>query len=125
MAIDCRNCGAVNDDNAWKCVKCGQVLPHPEEPASPVEREREEEVEVVPNYLVHAILATLLCCPPLGIPAIVFAAQVNVRAEAGDLQGAWEASHKAKLWAWASFAGGLVLTLVYAMLVRSGAVRGL
>ena len=111
----CRNCGALNDDNAWKCVKCGQVLPHPEEPGVP--RERGE----IPNYLVHAILVTLFCCLPLGIPAIVFAAQVNAKAEAGDIEGAWEASRKAKTWVWASFGVGLVTTIVYLVLMLSTA----
>src|SRR5438093_12052328 len=34
-------------------------------------------VVAVPNYLIQAILVTLCCCLPFGIPAIVYAAQVN------------------------------------------------
>ena len=52
-------------------------------------------VEPIPNYLVQAILATLFCCLPFGIVWIVFAAQVNSRAAAGDVQGAQVASQKA------------------------------
>ena len=37
----------------------------------------------VPNYLVFAILATVFCCLPTGIPAIVYAAQVNGKLQAG------------------------------------------
>ena len=38
----------------------------------------------IPNYLVQAILTTLFCCLPFGIVAIVYAAQVNTKIEAGD-----------------------------------------
>ncbi|SEL48894.1 Interferon-induced transmembrane protein [Pseudoxanthomonas sp. GM95] len=55
--------------------------------------------EYVPNYLVWAILSTLFCCLPLGIVSIVYAAQVDGRRLAGDLNGARELSHKAKMWA--------------------------
>ena len=37
-----------------------------------------------PNYLVWAILSTVLCCLPLGVASIVYAAQVNSKWYAGD-----------------------------------------
>src|SRR6185503_13035455 len=36
-----------------------------------------------PNYLTQAIVVTLCCCVPFGIPAIVFAAQVNSKFQQG------------------------------------------
>ena len=66
----------------------------------------------VPNYLVQAILCTVCCCPPFGIPAIVFAAQVNSKLAAGDAQGAMEASRKAKMWCWISFGLGIVSNIL-------------
>lgn len=45
-----------------------------------------------------AILVTVLCCVPLGIPAIIYANQVNVKYAAGDVVGAQEASRKARMW---------------------------
>jgi uncharacterized membrane protein YvbJ len=103
----CRNCGALNDDNAWKCVACGQVLHHDEQ-----ESQVQMPAEPIPNYLVQAILVTVCCCLPFGIPAIVFAAQANAKAAVGDIQGALDASDKAKTWTWVSFGCGLVFTLV-------------
>lgn len=61
--------------------------------------------EYVPNHLVWAILSTLFCCLPLGIVSIVYASQVDGKRAAGDLAGAREASHKAKMWAiWSAVA---------------------
>jgi hypothetical protein len=62
----------------------------------------------VPNYLVPAILVTLCCCLPFGIPAIVYAGQVNGKLSAGDVAGAQAASHKAQMWCWIAFGLGLV-----------------
>ena len=57
----------------------------------------------VPNYLWPSIGATLCCCAPLGIPAIIFASRVDAYKEAGDRAAAEEASGKAKMWALAAF----------------------
>jgi hypothetical protein len=57
----------------------------------------------VPNYLAHAIVVTLLCCLPFGIPAIVYSSQVNGRLAVGDVAGAQDCSRKARKWCWVSF----------------------
>jgi len=61
------------------------------------------------NYLVSAILATLFCCLPFGVVAIVYAAQVDSKWNAGDHAGAQEASGKAKLWSNVSALTGVVI----------------
>jgi len=50
-----------------------------------------------PNYLAWAILTTVLCCLPLGIVSIVFAAQVNSKWALGAVAGAQGASVKARV----------------------------
>lgn len=68
------------------------------------------------NYLVWSILATLFCCLPLGIVAIVHAAKVDSAWSAGDCAGAVDASNKAKQFAtWAAI-GGAVVAVLYALL---------
>lgn len=67
----------------------------------------------VPNYLVPAILVTLCCCLPFGIPALVFAAQVNGKVAAGDWVGAQLYSRKARFWCWMSFLAGGGIMLVW------------
>jgi hypothetical protein len=70
-----------------------------------------------PNHLVGAILATIFCCVPLGIVAIVYAAQVNTKHAAGDHAGAIMAADKANAWMWWSFGSGLVISVLYMMLM--------
>jgi hypothetical protein len=67
----------------------------------------------IPNYLVQAILVTIFCCLPLGIPAIIFAAQVNSKLALGDELGARESSQKAKTFCWISFGIGLGLGILW------------
>jgi hypothetical protein len=76
----------------------------------------------VPNHLVPAILCTIFCCLPLGIPAIVFAAQVNTKLQAGDVPGALESSRKAKTWCWVAFWVGIISPLLWIALAGFGAI---
>jgi len=75
------------------------------------------------NYLVFAILTTVLCCLPAGIPAIVYAAQVNGKTQMGDIAGAKAASDNAKMWCWISFGAGLAVVLIYALIIAVGMIR--
>jgi hypothetical protein len=111
----CPKCGQQNDDNAYKCVKCGEIL----QQAAPTGA---LPPGTVPNYLVQAILVTIFCCLPFGIAAIVFAAQVNGKLAAGDMAGAVAASNKAKLWSWISFGTWFILVAIYVVLIIIGAV---
>ena len=69
----------------------------------------------VPNHLVWSILATVFCCLPFGIVAIVYAAQVNSKLQGGDIVGAMASSQKAKAWCWASLAGWVLSVLAYVL----------
>jgi hypothetical protein len=76
----------------------------------------------VENNLVWAILATLCCCLPFGIVAIVYAARVDTKVAAGDLQGAKSDADNAKLWSWISFGLGLAGVIGYLGLGMMGAI---
>ncbi|MBP5241218.1 MAG: protein kinase [Bacteroidales bacterium] len=65
------------------------------------------------NFLTWSILCTIFCCPALGIPAIVNAAQVDSRWKNGDYEGAEKAAQKARKWFWWSVAVGLVINTIY------------
>jgi len=79
----------------------------------------------VQNYLVFAILTTVLCCLPAGIPAIVYAAQVNGKLAAGDVAGAQLASKNAKMWCWIAFGAGLAVFVVYMLLMGIGVMSNM
>ena len=72
--------------------------------------------EKVPNYLIPAILSAI-CCFPLGIISIVFAAQVNGKVTSGDIPGALDASKKAKLFSYIFLGIGVVLWGAYIIFV--------
>jgi hypothetical protein len=60
------------------------------------------------TYLIPSILATVLCCLPAGVVAIIFATQVTSKWNAGDYAGAARASKQAKTWLIVAAAVGLV-----------------
>jgi hypothetical protein len=48
--------------------------------------------------------------------AIVYAAQVNAKVAAADIEGAKALSRKAKVWCWVSFGTGLVTTVAWVII---------
>ncbi|HQX52294.1 MAG TPA: CD225/dispanin family protein [Planctomycetaceae bacterium] len=71
----------------------------------------------IPNHLLKAILATCFCCLPLGIVAIVFAAQVNSKLDAGDYAGATSASQQASMYGNISIWLGIIPVIVGVVLI--------
>ena len=67
--------------------------------------------------LALAIISTLLCCLPLRIVSIVYAATVETRWANGRYEEAEDASRKAKNWAIASIISGIVIIAIYLILV--------
>ena len=121
--MNCPNCGTSNLDTASICANCGKSLssatPHSYTPPAPPRPPGGGSYgappagESIPNYLIQSILVTLCCCLPLGVVAIVFAAQVNSKLAAGDVMGARDASSKAKMFCWIAFGLGLVLSIIW------------
>jgi hypothetical protein len=131
----CPQCGQhILCDPQWSgseinCPACQQtlVVPSVEPPGSQVPPPPPSQpVAAVPGrnvgfgaatrpktYLMEAIVATLLCCIPFGIVAIVYAAQVDSKFKAGDYQGAQKAAHSAKTWYHVALISGLVFGVVY------------
>ncbi|WP_261575864.1 CD225/dispanin family protein [Frankia gtarii] len=69
------------------------------------------------TYLWQSLVATLLCCLPTGIVAIVHATQAQTRLQAGDLLGARQASGRARRWCIVSLIAFAVVLLVYVIAI--------
>ena len=65
------------------------------------------------NYLVFAILTTILCCLPTGIVSIVYANKVNTLYADGKFSEADAASKNAKTWAIVSAVIAVLGVIVY------------
>ena len=74
----------------------------------------------IPNYLWQSIVVTILCCWPFGIPAIIFAAKVDGLVAKGDVNGALEASRKAKKWCIITVGAGLVVVSIWVLFTILG-----
>ena len=112
----CANCGKELPEGAAFCPGCGRsAIPEAAAPAAVV-----PTAEPIQSYLALAILSTLLCCMPLGIVSIVYAAQVSTKVSAGDVAGARAASRSARNWGIAAaITGGvgIVLGVLFQLLV--------
>jgi hypothetical protein len=108
----CTNCGSPRGDNAAACANCGTPVQHVPPPPP------------VSNYLIPAVLITFCCCPPVGVVAIIYAAQVNSKLAAGDLPGAMRSSRLARIWCWVAAGGAVVGMLAYVALLVIGVAGG-
>lgn len=122
----CPQCGASNADNAVVCAQCGRNFQTGTTATPlPVTGTVIPPGTTVPNYLVFAVLSTVLCCLPAGIPAILYSSQVNSKLLAGDLAGAQAASNNAKLWCWISFGLGLATVAFFVIATMLGVLGSL
>jgi hypothetical protein len=133
----CPRCRSQAPDGQTYCATCGGFLgpgaemltapPPPPPPAPPAAPHYEPPPVQVsapgapwaaspPTYMVPAVIVTVMCCLPLGIPAIVFASQVSTKASAGDLAGAQKASRLALIWTVVAAVVGALATLGFVLL---------
>ena len=77
------------------------------------------------NYLVWAILSTLLCCLPFGIVAIIKATQVDTYWANGSYDEAYAAADSVKKWTIAGAVSSLVFVVLYLLLILAGVAIGI
>jgi hypothetical protein len=76
------------------------------------------------NYLLWAILSTILCCLPFGIVSIVYSTQVDSLYFNGQYEAAAAKSKSAKTWAIVSAVSALVFVIIYLILVFAVGLTG-
>ena len=112
----CPSCGKETVPSSDFCNQCGASLAQRPSPGAVTPSGTPSGTPGrydVPNYLVQSILVTIFCCLPLGIAAIVFAAQVNGKLASGDHAGAVKTSGTAKTLCWIAFGLGIAVILLY------------
>jgi Interferon-induced transmembrane protein len=115
--IFCSQCLTGNAEDALYCSTCGAHLNPAGEIKSAAEFSPRPRTGVrVPNYMLFAVLVTILCFLPTGIIAIIDASQVNSRLALGDIAGAKRASKNAQMWCLISLGIGLFGGLMFVLL---------
>lgn len=81
--------------------------------------------DVIPmpkNWLVESILLSILCCSPISVVGIFYAAKVESRYYAKDYSGAVKAAQNAKIW---TLAGIAFIPVCYLLLFIFGIILGI
>lgn len=76
------------------------------------------------SNLIWAILSTVLCCLPIGIYAIIRAANVDSLWAAGKYDEAYAASNDAKKWSIIGAVVGIVCGFIYGVCMGCAAAMG-
>lgn len=76
----------------------------------------------IDNYLWQSIVATVVCCMPFGVVAIVHAAKVDGLVARGAYAEAQAAAKSAKMWVGISVGSFLILFIPYILIVVFGAL---
>lgn len=71
----------------------------------------------VDPWLWQSIVATVLCCLPTGVVAIVFAAQANSAISAGNWAEAQRKAQQAKTWTLISIVAGVLAIIGFFILI--------
>lgn len=109
------------DGNNWTDHTRNASVPNPPPPSYASSAATTFAGRKPDNLLVWSILATLFCCLPFGIVAIVQSSQVDSKWSSGDHQGAHAAAEKAKQWVTVSVIAGLVVAVVWFLVAMGGA----
>ena len=132
--VNCPECDTTISSKAISCPHCGvpiaqeptqEPAQQPAQQAPPVNKPNPVTDPPPKTWLVESILATILCCIPFGIVAIVYATRVESNWYVGNKELALSSSKSAKSWTLVSVFIGLGISLIYIILMSLGIVAGL
>lgn len=137
--MTCPKCGANLPDESVFCAQCGYSLsgegqtgnntqpppvygePQPIPSQYSYDAQQNNNIKSIngTTYLVFAIIATVLCCLPFGIPAIVYATKIDKAQALGDLLGAQSAAKKSKMWSIIAAVSAVVVFVLYIVIMAA------
>ena len=104
---------------AWAMLKQSEnSVPPPPPPFTP--KRVDPGVAKPDNLMIWSILATVFCCLPLGVAAIVYSNKVDERWNAQDYRGAMNAAKNAKTFCLVSLGGGILIIVFYLIILIAG-----
>lgn len=113
----CNECGSFIPEGTSTCPVCGapvNSVPTPVQVQTQNPSPNLDQFRVCPKtHLTKAILLTIFCCWPFGIPAIVNAAGVENAFSAGNYNAALDKSQKAAKWCNITLIVGIVFWILY------------
>lgn len=133
---DWTNAGSIDElrflfDKNIPILKIQEIRPNnstePKVVFSPQQKEYADSAkwnDIIPmpkNWLLESILLSILCCSPISIVGIFYAAKVESLYYAKDYNGAQKASQNAKIW---SLVGMAFLPACYIILLFFGVILG-
>lgn len=114
--INCYECNTQISDAATTCPNCGAPVRKPQVVNS--QPSGQHNSNVCPDtHLTKAILVTIFCCWPLGIPAIVNAAGVSNAFLAGQYDLALQKSKNAGKWCRYSIIAAIAVWVIYILFI--------
>ncbi|MBP5596357.1 MAG: CD225/dispanin family protein [Pseudobutyrivibrio sp.] len=115
----CSKCGQPIAEGVSFCSSCGAPIGNSANVNSNFNQSFNQINNTVPpdNYLVWAILTTILCCLPFGIVAIVYSTKVNSLWITGHTVEAMEAAKSAKTWSIVSASVGAACIISYIIFI--------
>ena len=82
----------------------------PQQVPQPMQQSQQAMPKCPPTNLVWAIIATILCCLPLGVVAIIYSTKVSQKYSEGDYAAAEHYSEVSAWWCIGTIVGGIILS---------------
>lgn len=120
----CEKCGSQVNQGEVFCQNCGNQIGNNNNyyQTNVLNTGRTTTDKNPTMYIVFAVLEIVLCCWPLGIPALIYAAGANTALKNGDIETVESKLKTSKIFLLIGIIGSIVIGILYAILLFSSEV---